>query len=45
VKAGETIDQHVVVKTITRDSVTLLDRDSRVEYTVLLSEEPQAPAP
>ncbi|HTL62242.1 MAG TPA: hypothetical protein VL261_11400 [Nitrospira sp.] len=45
VKAGETIDQHVVVKTITQDSVTLLDRDSRVEYTVLLSEEPQAPAP
>jgi hypothetical protein len=45
VKAGETIDQHVVVKTITRDSVTLLDRDSRVEYTVLLSEEPQTPGP
>ena len=45
VKAGETIEQHVVVKTITQDSVTLLDRDSHVEYTVLLSEEPQAPAP
>jgi hypothetical protein len=45
VKAGQTIDQHVVVKTITQDSVTLLDRDSRVEYTVLLSEEPQASAP
>jgi hypothetical protein len=45
VKAGETIDKHVVVKTITQESVTLLDRDSRVEYTVLLSEEPQSPAP
>src|SRR5262249_2671719 len=45
VKAGETIEQHIVVKTITQDSVTLLDRDSHVEYTVLLSEEPQAPAP
>jgi hypothetical protein len=45
VKAGETIDKHVVVKTITQESVTLLDRDSRVEYTVLLSEEAQSPAP
>jgi len=45
VKAGETIDKHVLVKTITQESVTLLDRDTRVEYTVLLSEEPQAPAP
>ncbi len=45
VKAGETIDKHVVVKKITQESVTLLDRDSRVEYTVLLSEEPQVPAP
>ena len=43
VKAGETIDKHIVVKTITQESVTLLDRDSRVEYTVLLSEEPQTP--
>ena len=45
VKAGETIDKHVVVKTITQESVTLVDRDSRLEYTVLLSEEPQAPTP
>lgn len=45
VKAGETIDKHVVVKTITQESVTLIDRDSRLEYTVLLSEEPQNPAP
>lgn len=45
VKAGQTIDKHVVVKTITQESVTLLDRDSHLEYTVLLSEEPQTPAP
>lgn len=45
VKAGEIIDKHVVVKSITQESVTLLDRDSRLEYTVLLSEEPQTPAP
>ena len=45
VKAGEIIDKHVVVKTITQESVTLLDRDTRLEYTVLLSEEPQAQAP
>ncbi len=42
VRKGETIDHHVVVKAITQDSVTLEDRDSRVEHTVLLSEE--APA-
>lgn len=40
VKKGETIENHVVVKMITQESVTLQDRDSRVEYTVLLSEEP-----
>ena len=45
VKAGETIDKHVVVKTITQESVTLVDRDSHLEYTVLLSEEPQTPVP
>jgi hypothetical protein len=39
VRKGETIDHHVVVKAITQDSVTLEDRDSRVEHTVLLSEE------
>ncbi|HJT22619.1 MAG TPA: hypothetical protein VJ746_19255 [Nitrospira sp.] len=42
VRKGETIDHHVLVKAITQDSVTLEDRDSRVEHTVLLSEE--APA-
>ena len=45
VKAGETIEKHVVVKTITQESVTLFDRDSQLEYTVLLSEEPDTPAP
>ena len=48
VKAGETIEKHIVVKKITQESVTLVDRDSRLEYTVLLSEEPettQPPAP
>lgn len=40
VRNGETIDNHVLVKRITQDSVTLQDRDSRVEHTVLLSEEP-----
>jgi hypothetical protein len=45
VKAGEIIEKHVVVKTITQESVTLFDRDSRLEYTVLLSEEPETPSP
>ena len=45
VKAGETIDKHIVVKKITQESVTLVDRASRLEYTVLLSEEPETPAP
>lgn len=40
VRTGETVEDHVVVKAITQDSVTLQDRQSRVEYTVLLSEEP-----
>ena len=39
VRAGETVEDHVVVKAITQDSVTLQDRRSRVEHTVLLSEE------
>jgi len=42
VRAGETVEDHVVVKAITQESVTLQDRQSRVEHTVLLSEE--APA-
>ena len=43
VKKGETVENHVVVKVITQESVTLLDKDSHVEYTVLLSEEPPTP--
>ena len=39
VRAGETIEAHVVVKAITQESVTLQDRQSRVEHTVLLSKE------
>ena len=39
VRIGETVEDHVVVKAITQDSVTLQDRQSRVEFTVLLSEE------
>jgi len=39
VRTGETVEDHVVVKAITQESVTLQDRQSRVEYTVMLSEE------
>jgi hypothetical protein len=39
VRTGETVEDHVVVKTITQESVTLQDLQSRVEHTVLLSEE------
>ena len=42
VKRGETFDKHVLVKTITQESVTLQDRETRVEHTVLLSDEPLA---
>lgn len=42
VKKGEMVENHVLVKMITQESVTLQDRDTRVEYTVLLSEEPLA---
>ncbi len=44
VKRGDTFDKHVLVKSITQESVTLQDRDTRVEYTVLLSEEPTTPS-
>jgi len=40
VKTGETVEGHVVVKAITKESVTLRDLQSRLEHTVLLSEEP-----
>jgi len=39
VRKGETVEQHVLVKAINQESVTLQDRNSRLEYTVLLSEE------
>ncbi|HSL03826.1 MAG TPA: hypothetical protein VK901_09855 [Nitrospiraceae bacterium] len=39
VRTGETVGDHIVVKAITQESVTLQDRQSRVEHTVLLSEE------
>ena len=39
VRTGETVEDHVVVKAITQESVTLQDRQLRVEYTVMLSEE------
>ncbi|MEO6308614.1 MAG: hypothetical protein ABIO96_04630 [Nitrospiraceae bacterium] len=39
VRTGETVEDHVVVKAITQESVTLHDRRARVEHTVLLSEE------
>lgn len=39
VRKGETVENHVIVKAITQESVTLQDRDSRVEHTVLLSDE------
>lgn len=42
VTKGQTVEDHVFVKNITHDGVTLQDRDSRVEYTVMLSEEPLA---
>ena len=39
VRTGEMLEDHVVVKAITQESVTLQDRRARVEHTVLLSEE------
>jgi len=39
VQKGETVEDHVVVKAITQESVTLQDRQSRVEHSVLLSKE------
>ena len=39
VRTGETVEDHVVVKAITQESVTLQDRQLRVEHTVMISEE------
>ncbi len=44
VRKGETVENRVIVKTITQDSVTLQDRDSHMEHTVLLSED-EGPQP
>jgi hypothetical protein len=45
VRAGETVEDHIVVKTITHEAVTLLDSRARVEHMVLLSEEaPEQPS-
>lgn len=42
VKAGEVLEDRVIVKTIRQESVTLQDRESRIEHTLLLSDEPVA---
>ena len=39
VRTGETVENYVVVKAITQESVTLLDRQSRVEHTISLSKD------
>jgi hypothetical protein len=39
VRTGETVEDYVVVKAITQESVTLQDRQSRVEHKVLLFED------
>src|SRR4029079_12847955 len=39
VRTGEIVEDHVVVKAITQEKVTLQNRQLRVEHTVLLSEE------
>ena len=43
VRAGETVEDDVVVKAITQESVTLQDRQAHVEYTVLLSDNASVP--
>jgi hypothetical protein len=42
VRAGQIVEDQVIVKTITPESVTLQDRASRLEQMVPLSEEPPA---
>lgn len=39
VRTGETIEDHVLVKTITPDGITLQETESRVEHTVPLDQE------
>ncbi len=45
VKAGETIEERFVVKTITPDAVTLQETGSRVEQIVPLAQEPEPQQP
>ena len=42
VKVGDHVEEHVVLKVITPESVTIRDTGARVEHTVLLSEESPA---
>jgi hypothetical protein len=39
VRAGQTVEDQVIVKTVTPESVTLQDRASRLEQMIPLSEE------
>lgn len=40
VKVGDHVDDHLILKTITPESVIIRDTGARIEQTVLLSEEP-----
>jgi hypothetical protein len=40
VKVGERVEDHLVLKTITPDSVTIRDTGARIDHTLPLSEEP-----
>jgi len=42
VKVGEHVEDHLVLKAITPDSVTMRDTGAKIEHTVPLSEEPPA---
>ena len=44
-RAGQHIDRHLVVKTVTPDSVTLRDIQARVDHTVPLTEDAVSPQP
>jgi hypothetical protein len=45
VKVGERIEDHLVLKAITPESVTIRDTGAQVEHTVPLSEEPPGQNP
>ena len=42
VKVGDRVEEHLVLKKITPDSVTIRDTEARIDQTVPLSEEPPA---